>query len=136
MLRADLFNGKSGAAVLEGRTFMKATMSSTPLLLRRACQLVLFLCLATATIFAADEKQAFNIPAGSAAQTLKQFAVQAKREIVFAKLDEVQTHAVQGDYTPREAISLMLADTGLTATQDQKTGAFAVRPETVTEKNG
>jgi outer membrane receptor protein involved in Fe transport len=111
-------------------------MHSTPLLLRRACQLVLFLCLTTATVFAADEKQAFSIPAGRAAQTLKQFAVQAKREIVFAKLDEVQTHAVQGDYTPREAIGLMLADTGLTATQDQKTGAFAVRPETVAEKNG
>ncbi len=75
--------------------------------------------------------QAFNLPAGEAGQTLKQFAAQAQREIVFApeNVAGLTTNAVQGEFTPQAALDLMLADTGLTATRDAKTGAFAVRKD-------
>jgi TonB-dependent receptor len=82
------------------------------------------------TLRAADEaKKSFSVPAGAAAQTLKQFAQQAGREIVFSPevVGDVKTKAVQGELTPRAALDAMLADTGLVAGQEQKTGAFAVR---------
>ncbi len=78
---------------------------------------------------AAEARRAFDVPAGEAAQTLKQFATQAGREIVFSTdtVGAVRTRPVQGQLTPREALDLMLADTGLVAAQEQQTGAFAVR---------
>lgn len=78
-----------------------------------------------------EAKSAFNVPAGEAKPTLRQFATQAKREIVIAveAVDGIRTRAVQGEFTPREAIERMLVGTGLVATQDAKTGAFAVRRE-------
>jgi outer membrane receptor protein involved in Fe transport len=77
---------------------------------------------------AADETPAFDLPAGNARVVLRQFASQAGREIVFAveTVDGVQTNAVKGVMTPREAIDQMLDATGLVAAQDEKTGAFAV----------
>ncbi|HEX3731285.1 MAG TPA: TonB-dependent receptor [Opitutaceae bacterium] len=76
----------------------------------------------------ADDTRAFDVPAGAADQTLKQFATQAAREIVFAPetVGGVQTNAIQGQLTPQDAIDRMLANTALVASQD-KTGAFAVR---------
>ena len=82
------------------------------------------------TLRAADEaKKTFSVPAGAAAQTLKQFAQQAGREIVFSPevVGDVKTKAVQGELTPRAALDAMLAETGLVGAQEQKTGAFAVR---------
>ena len=115
-----------------------ATMNSLPPLFRRALAPLLLVLLLVPGLFAAEEKQVFSVPEGDAARTLKQFAAQAKREIVFApeKVGGVQTHAVSGEFAPRAALDRMLADTGLAVTQDQKTGAFAVRPETAAEKNG
>ena len=74
-------------------------------------------------------KKNFNLPAGVAGETLKQFAKQAGREIVFAPeaVGTVPTNAVKGELTPREALDQMLAGTGLVASQDVKTGALAVR---------
>ncbi len=71
----------------------------------------------------------FDLPAGPAAETLKLFAAQSGREIVFAPqaVAKISTQAVKGDLTPAAALDAMLAETGLMATQDQKTGAFAVR---------
>lgn len=78
---------------------------------------------------AAEAKATFDLPAGVAGETLKTFARQASREIVFSAemVGHVTTNAVKGEFTPREALDTMLADTGLVATQDAKTGAFAVR---------
>jgi iron complex outermembrane receptor protein len=85
-------------------------------------------------------KKAFDVPAGDAVRTLKQFAAQAGSEIVFSPevVGAVKTRAVQGQLTPREALDAMLADTGLVAGQEQKTGAFAVRRKagSEAEKNG
>ncbi len=59
---------------------------------------------------------------------LREFATQAKREIVFlvGSVDGVKTREVQGVMTPREAIDRMLAGTGLVASVDAQTGAFAI----------
>lgn len=109
-------------------------------LFRRALALVLFgLTLAvSAQTNPVVERRSFDVPAGDAAQTLKQFATQSGREIVFAPatVGGVQTNAVRGDLAPREALEQMLARTGLAVSQDAKTGAFAVRRQTeLTEKN-
>lgn len=88
---------------------------------------------------AAETKATFDLPAGAAGETLKNFARQAGREIVFSAemVGAVATNAVKGEFTPREALDTMLADTGLVATQDAKTGAFAVRKGVPNEpKNG
>ena len=76
-----------------------------------------------------DAKRRFDVPAGDATQTLARFAEQADREIVFspATVRGVQTNAVRGDFSPREALDLLLARTPLVVSHDASTGALAVR---------
>lgn len=107
-------------------TTLKAT---TPSFLRRALGLVFSTLAFTFTLSAQEPKRTFDVPAGEAEQTLKQFAAQAQREIVFApgSVAGLKTNPVQGEYAPQAALDQMLTDTGLMATQDAKTGAFAVR---------
>ncbi len=79
--------------------------------------------------FASENKKPFDIGPGSASETLKVFARQAGSEIVFSgeSVGAVSTNRVKGEFTAREAIDAMLSNTGLVATEDTKTGAFAVR---------
>lgn len=117
-------------------------MNLLSLYVHRASGLRRFLAVATALILFgtvalakdADAPRRFDLPAGTAAQTLKQFATQAGREIVFAPaaVAGVQTAPVAGDLTPRAALALLLEGTGLVAREDEKTGAFAVRREAST----
>jgi len=105
---------------------------------RRAAWLALFGFASAAFALAAEATRKFNVPAGEAAQTLKQFAAQAGREIVFAPatVAAVKTPALQGDLTVQQALDSLLAGTGLAATADAKTGAIAVRrTATVEAKN-
>lgn len=91
-----------------------------------------------APAFAADNgKRNFNVPAGAAGETLKEYAKQAGREIVFApeSVSRVATNPVQGTLTAREALDLMLSGTGLVGSEDPKTGAVAVR-KGPTDPNG
>jgi iron complex outermembrane receptor protein len=83
------------------------------------------------TAIAAETKRSFDLPAGLAAQTLKQFAAQAGREIVFSTelIGDVRTPLVRGELTPNDALLALLAGTGLIAGQDSRTGAIAVRKE-------
>lgn len=80
-----------------------------------------------------DATRHFDVPSGAASSTLKQFATQAGCEIVFSPrlVGPVQTRPVQGRHSVAEALELMLANTGLVATQD-KSGAFAVRKRSTT----
>lgn len=97
---------------------------------RRAFPALLLALLSAATAFAAEAvRHAFDVPAGDARPALRQFAAQAKSEIVFPVdlVGGLKTNAVKGELTPREAIDTMLAGTGLVAALDQKTGAIAVR---------
>ncbi|MFO1450991.1 MAG: TonB-dependent receptor [Opitutaceae bacterium] len=85
--------------------------------------------LTAVAVFAADPvKKSFNLPAGDAAETLKQFSEQSGEQIIYpaAQARGVKTKLVQGDFSPREALERMLADTVLIVTQDEKTGALAV----------
>lgn len=77
---------------------------------------------------AAEVKKSYDVPAGPAEQTLKTFSSQSGQEVLFATktTGRVQTKAVKGDYTAREAVDQMLDGTGLTAAQDAKTGALTV----------
>lgn len=86
---------------------------------------------------AAESPRAFDLPGGPAEETLKLFAKQADREIVFAgaAVAQVKTNPVSGELPPREALTALLANTGLVATEDGKSGAFAVRREAPVEKN-
>ncbi|MBK8858785.1 MAG: hypothetical protein IPN11_14225 [Opitutaceae bacterium] len=87
------------------------------------------LALGAAAFAAEPAVKTFDLPAGPAAETLKQFAAQSGREIVFSPqaVTQVTTQPVKGELTPAAALDAMLADTGLMASQDSKTGAFAVR---------
>jgi outer membrane receptor protein involved in Fe transport len=97
--------------------------------LHRALVLILLSLALPLALSAQSGKRPFDVPAGEAAQTLKDFAAQAQREIVYTpeSVAGLRTNPARGDLSPREALDMMLADTGLTATQDVQTGAFAVR---------
>lgn len=76
----------------------------------------------------AAAKKSFDIPAGSAAATLKQFAAQSGTQVIFPEdaIEGTRTKALKGDYTPAEAIERLLAGTALVAARDEKSGSFAV----------
>ncbi len=87
------------------------------------------LALASAVFAAAASKKNFDLPAGDAVQTLKTFSEQSGEQIVYPveQIRGQQTNAVHGEWTAREALDAMLANSGLVAVQDEKTGALAVR---------
>lgn len=70
----------------------------------------------------------FDLPAGDAAQTLKQFAAQAGAQILYSARDVggVATKPLQGEFPPLMAIERMLEGTALKAREDPATRAIAV----------
>jgi iron complex outermembrane receptor protein len=90
------------------------------------CSLLLsFLPLAAAD----TGNQPFDIPAGEALGTLKQFSTQAGGRLLYPAdaVQGVKTNAVKGELNPREALEAMLAGTGLEVSQDERNGALAIR---------
>ncbi|HRP04491.1 MAG TPA: TonB-dependent receptor plug domain-containing protein, partial [Opitutaceae bacterium] len=77
---------------------------------------------------AAEVRKPYNIPAGPAEQSLKTFSTQSGLDVLFATktVGKVQTNATKGEFTALEALDQVLADTGLVAAQDAKTGALTV----------
>jgi TonB-dependent receptor len=75
-----------------------------------------------------EAKKNYDLPAGDAAAMLKKFSEISGHETLFAAdaVRGVKTAAVKGELTAIKALETLLADSGLTATQDAKTGAFAV----------
>jgi hypothetical protein len=75
-----------------------------------------------------DTACALCIPAGPAAQTLKEFARQAQVQIVFdaRSVEGVVTNAVDGRMEPAEALERMVRGTPLYLELDHNTGAFAI----------
>lgn len=84
-----------------------------------------------ATLQAADTAtRNFDIAAGPAEQTLRQFANQARDTQFFFTADSVRgvrTSAVRGELTARAALEIMLAGSGLSVMQDEQSGALTVR---------
>lgn len=87
------------------------------------------LCAVSATAFAAEAARRFDVPAGDASETLRQFAQQAGREIVYpAEAVRLhQTNAVRGELPTEVALQRLLAGTRLAAATDDRTGAISVR---------
>ena len=98
-----------------------------------ACRLGLLLAMVLAfgqVAPAADvpARRNFDVPANDALVSLKQFAEQCGQEIIYPDtVKGTPTKAVHGNFTSREALDVMLAGTGLVATQ-AKSGALAVNP--------
>lgn len=92
---------------------------------------VALLALAAPFAFAAapDARKDFNVPAGEAVTTLKQFSAQAGRPVIFpeAAVAGETTRAVSGSLAPGEALARMLDGTQLTFVRDEPTGSFAIR---------
>ena len=86
------------------------------------------LVLAMGTSSALADAQVFDVSSGAATETLNLFARQAGVSVVYRadKIAGYETNAVEGSYPPAEALSLMLADTGLELVEGQG-NAFAVQ---------
>jgi iron complex outermembrane receptor protein len=112
---------------------------TVPLLLRvcRSCdvlrRLVVLLVVAAlvpaARPAAAAAKRTFALSAGDAAVTLRQFAEQSGEQVIYVvpKVRGVKTNPVHGEFTAREVLERMLANTELVIVQDRKTGAWLVQ---------
>ena len=85
------------------------------------------LALTSVMLFAAT-KQRFDLPADTADRSLRKFSAQSGLEVIFAAdaPNGVTTNPVRGEYSPEQAVKMLLAGTGLTATQDRASGAFMI----------
>lgn len=107
----------------------RPSINSTPRrVLRTALATALAVWLAGAA-FGATEMKRYNVPAGSAATTLKQFSEQSGEQIVYPTdlLRDVQTRAVSGELSARAALEQMLEGSGFVVVQDERTGALTIR---------
>ena len=85
--------------------------------------------LAPATLSAnGAPRRAFDIPAGDAVTTLRQFSAQSGEQLLYSPDDTggVRTRAVYGEFVPIIALEQMLERTPLRARQDSMTKAIAV----------
>lgn len=73
-------------------------------------------------------RKSYDIAAGDAASTLKRFADESGRQVLFLvdAVRGVTTNPVRGEYTVREALTRLVADTGLVVAEDAKSGALMV----------
>jgi hypothetical protein len=77
---------------------------------------------------AEQNERLFNLAADTAAKALRRFTEQSGIPVLFGTetAAQVRTNAVQGAFTPTEAMARLLADTGLVVTANEKTGALTV----------
>src|SRR5258708_6785938 len=75
-----------------------------------------------------NEKRTFSVPADAAEQSLKRFSAQSGVQLVFSPevTDGVRTNAVNGEFTPLEAVNRMLAGTNLQVVANEKAGILTV----------
>lgn len=109
-----------GAPLLRGRTRR---------FFSKACFAFLLAALTT-FVRAASAKKPFDISAGPAPETLKQFSAQIGPDerllYAVASVNGVNTRAVKGELTAREALERMLVNTGLRIVEDAESGALMV----------
>ncbi len=68
----------------------------------------------------------FNIPQGSAEQTLLIFSEQSKTEIIFDLKSDVITHSIHGKMHRLDALEAMIKDTSLIYEVHQESGAIGI----------
>lgn len=87
------------------------------------------LLVVVAAFAAEDVPRVFDVPAGPAADTLRRLAQQGGVEIVFTEraVSGVRTRPLQGTLRTRDAMAALLADTGLEAVVDPRSGGYTLR---------
>ncbi|WP_414664465.1 TonB-dependent receptor domain-containing protein [Horticoccus sp. 23ND18S-11] len=73
-------------------------------------------------------RKGYDIAGGDAAGTLGRFAEESGRQVVYLvdAVRGVTTNPVRGEYTVREALARLVADTGLVVAEDAQSGALMV----------
>ncbi len=89
---------------------------------------------------AKEGTKSYSIESGPATTTLKEFAEQSGRSVLFSteKVQGISTNAIKGELTAEEALDRLLSGTRLSAVPEKSTGGFAIRREVsveVAEKN-
>ncbi|MGH7947300.1 MAG: carboxypeptidase regulatory-like domain-containing protein, partial [Opitutaceae bacterium] len=109
-----------------------------PRFLRHVSSVLVYTCcsivLGSVSVYSADDaRRNFDIPQGNATETLRQFAQQSGREIIFSAdmVQGVTTKAVRGQHRVSDALRRMLEGTNLTALQDERTQAVAIHRKRV-----
>jgi len=90
-----------------------------------ACSLT---CASTPVQAGEAARKGYDIARGDAVSTLKRFADESDRQVVFLvdAVRGVTTNPVRGEYTVREALTRLVAGTGLVLAEDAKSGALMV----------
>lgn len=90
--------------------------------------LALVLCFPSRLDASPSTELEFDIPADEAVSALRIFATQSRRQVIYSgsAVANLKTAAVKGRYSPHLALVHMIAHTGLTVVEDQKTGALAI----------
>ncbi|MBP8255677.1 MAG: TonB-dependent receptor [Opitutaceae bacterium] len=108
---------------------MSASAPANPPNLRRRGLTLLFSMLVSGgpLLGVGTAKIMFNLPRDTAERALKDFSVQSGCEVLFSSdaAADVRTNAVKGEFTPNEAVRLMLAGTVLRVVND-KNGVMRV----------
>lgn len=99
--------------------------------LRRLVILIVLAALALAPALRAGvpgAKRSFDIAAGDAATTLRQFVEQSGEQVFYLvpKVQGVKTNPVKGQFIAREVIERMLKNTPLVVLQDARSGAMTI----------
>ena len=90
--------------------------------------LTLFSCCNRA--FAADEKKkSFDIPAGPALDTLRQFVAQSGQQLLYPAetVESIRTRPVKGNFTTLDALIQMFTGTNVQVVQDAVDGSLTIR---------
>jgi iron complex outermembrane receptor protein len=116
------------------------SVNTAPSRFFRTCCLFVSVFSFVVGLSAAEPTKSYSIPAGPAETTLKSFADQSGRSVIFSgeKVRGIQTNEVKGELTAEGALDRLLAGTKLSAVPEKSTGGFAVRREAsveIAEKN-
>ena len=118
---------------MSGVILLMTSPIDRPVSLRRGPLLTLAVLLAALFVSggagaAEQTAKSFNLSAGTAAKALRRFTEQSGIPVLFGTetAAQVRTNAVQGEFTPTEAMARLLANTGLVVTANEKTGALTV----------
>ena len=118
---------------MSGVILLMTSPIDRPVSLRRGPLLTLAALLAALFVSggagaAEQTAKSFNLSADTAAKALRRFTEQSGIPVLFGTetAAQVRTNAVQGEFTPDEAMARLLANTGLVVTANEKTGALTV----------
>lgn len=113
------------SGVLQLFLLMKPLIPTVPAAAFAVCSLACAIAPAQA---GESARKSYDIAAGDAVSTLKSFADESGRQVLFLvdAVRGVTTNPVRGEYTVREALTRLVADTGLVVAEDAKSGALMV----------